>query len=426
MIRFATLRSLAFLAVLLVPVGVVRSQDPAPASDAPLSVFLDCQTHGCDFDYLRTEIALVNWVRDRQEADVHLLVTSQSTGAGGTEFTIAFIGLRRFAGMVDTLRQAVPPASTADAVRRALADAFRLGLVRYLARTPAAGRLTIDMSKPAGESQQSRPQNDRWNAWVFRIGANAFAQGEATSTFTNLRGNLSANRITEQWKTQLSGYQSYDDSKFDLDDTTKIVVIQRSHGASALQVKSLGARWSAGMRADLNSSTYDNFKRVVGLFPAVEYNLFPYSESTRRQLRLEYNIGYSSFAYHDTTINNKVSEGMPMHRLRLAAAARQPWGSVDVEVQGIGYLNDREMYRLGSYSELSLSLFKGFNFNLFGSYTVIRDQFALAKKDFTPEEILTRQFQRATHYRFFGGAGLSYTFGSIYNNVVNPRFNGGF
>lgn len=56
---------------------------------------------------------------------------------------------------------------------------------------------------------------------------------------------------------------------------------------------------------------------------------------------------------------------------------------------------------------------------------MIRDQFALAKKDFTPEEILTRQFQRATTYRYFANVGIGYTFGSIFNNVVNPRMGGG-
>jgi len=39
----------------------------------------------------------------------------------------------------------------------------------------------------------------------------------------------------------------------------------------------------------------------------------------------------------------------------------------------------------------------------------------------TPEEIIARQQALATHYSYFTGFGLSYTFGSIYNNVVNPR-----
>jgi hypothetical protein len=117
---------------------------------------------------------------------------------------------------------------------------------------------------------------------------------------------------------------------------------------------------------------------------------------------------------------------MPLQQMLVSVATREPWGSIDVGVTGTGYLNDRSKYRADSFSELSIKLFKGFNFRVFGAYSIIRDQFALAKKNFTPEEILTRQFQRGTTFRYFGNVGLSYTFGSIFNNVVNPRMGGGF
>ena len=64
--------------------------------DSAVRVFLDCPDTFCDFDYYRTEITFVNWVRDRQFAQVHVLVTTQSTG-GGQEYTLSFIGLERFA-----------------------------------------------------------------------------------------------------------------------------------------------------------------------------------------------------------------------------------------------------------------------------------------------------------------------------------------
>ena len=55
------------------------------ADEQPVRVFLDCQGRalsGCDFDLVRREIAWVDWVRNREDADVHLLVTSTRTGAG--------------------------------------------------------------------------------------------------------------------------------------------------------------------------------------------------------------------------------------------------------------------------------------------------------------------------------------------------------
>ena len=55
--------------------AAARGQTPQDstrvAQDSALRVFLDCPDAFCDFDYYRTEITFVNWVRDRQFAQVH-------------------------------------------------------------------------------------------------------------------------------------------------------------------------------------------------------------------------------------------------------------------------------------------------------------------------------------------------------------------
>jgi len=43
----------------------------------------------------------------------------------------------------------------------------------------------------------------------------------------------------------------------------------------------------------------------------------------------------------------------------------------------------------------------------------------------TTEEILLHRKELETQYQYYISFGLSYTFGSIYNNVVNPRFGSG-
>ena len=45
-----------------------------------------------DRDYAKTDIPHVDYVRDRMEADLYLLMTIRATGAGGTEYTITMIG----------------------------------------------------------------------------------------------------------------------------------------------------------------------------------------------------------------------------------------------------------------------------------------------------------------------------------------------
>ena len=46
----------------------------------------------------------------------------------------------------------------------------------------------------------------------------------------------------------------------------------------------------------------------------------------------------------------------------------------------------------------------------------------MARLGYTDEEILLRQRELGTEFRYWLSFGLSYRFGSIYNNAVNPRF----
>ena len=143
-------RLLAVLSVLevesLARPKVARSQQPAtaPAQAGTVSVFLDCDG-GCDTEYIRTEIAYVNWVRDRTVADVHVLVTEQDAGGGGEHFPLAFIGQRAFAGRGDTLTFTTNATTTDDEERQGLTRTLALGLVQFVARTPGAQALRVSM-----------------------------------------------------------------------------------------------------------------------------------------------------------------------------------------------------------------------------------------------------------------------------------------
>ena len=75
--------------------------------------------------------------------------------------------------------------------------------------------------------------------------------------------------------------------------------------------------------------------------------------------------------------------------------------------------------------QTELKLFRGFSINAFGSIERIHDQVYLSAGAATPEEVLVRQRQLLTGYRYDFNFGITYTFGSIFNNVVNPRFGSG-
>lgn len=414
------------IALLVLPSAALQAQPPTEAPvDPPLRVFLDC-SFSCDFDFLRTEIAFVDWVRDRQDAGVHVLVSTQATGAGGTAYTLRYIGLGTFAGTDDEQRFTTAPAESADRARRLMARHLKGGLVRYALRTPAGDRIAItyDAAPPAGELPAA-PAHDPWNNWVFRSRLNSFFNGESSYSSLNLNGSLSANRTTEAWKTSLSVNTFYARTEFDLGAAGLSVNERRSHSANGLLVRSVTGHLSAGARASASHSTFENRDLALRLAPAVEYNIFPYAESTRRQLTLQYSAGVNWIDYIEETIFDRTSETLLDHSLRAGLGLRQPWGSVNTSLEGSQYLHDPSKYRLVLGGGVDLRLVRGLSLTINGSASRIRDQLHIQKGSLTDEQILLRLRQIETSYYYFGSVGLSYSFGSIYNTVVNPRFSGG-
>lgn len=397
----------------------------SPAASSALAVYLDC-SYFCDADYIHTQIGYVDWVRDRSVSDVDVLVSTQNTAANGTRYTFTFIGERQFAQLVDTLNFSSVAGASGDDVRRSMVRTLKAGLVRYLARTPMADQLNISVPQSAEHRDQTTPKRDPWHAWVFSTNMNGNIYAEQLTRQTNVFGNVSASRTTEDWKFNMSTNENYSESRYTLTDPdTTIVNIQRGLGVSMLAVKSLGAHWSAGLTGSINSSTYLNEKRNVMITPAVEYDVMPYSESTRRQLRIQYGIGVNALAYTDTTIFLKTSEALPVQTLSIIYAQQEAWGSVNVGANGSNYLNDGSKHSGNVSGGGSLNIVRGLSLNLSASYSVIHDQIYLPKGEATQAEVLLQQRQLLTGYRWSTFFGLSYTFGSLFNNVVNPRFGGG-
>ncbi len=399
----------------------VTAQASTPAQTGVLRVFLDCDY--CDETFIRSEITFVDYVRDRTVADVHILATRQSTGGGGSEFTFKFIGLGRFVGSDQTLRHIAPSTSTSDERRRGIAEVLKRGLVRFVAETPLAPRLKITFEGgPA--TGQTDPAKDPWNLWVYRTSLSGSINGEESSSGRSIRGELSANRTTDAWKLSFGAQGSYRESRFELEDAQRFTSVSRSFNSHARVVKSLTGKWSAAMLGEASVSTFLNHDFQMRIAPGVEYDIFPYAENTRRLLTIQYTAGLSLFDYEEETIFGKTREQLPDHRLGVALNVRQPWGSAEASVQFSQFLSKPDKYSIRSFAFTSVRLFKGFSFDVFGEVSRTRDQLYLQRGAASTEEILVQQRQLATGYQFFLNFGVSYSFGSIFNNVVNPRFGG--
>jgi hypothetical protein len=406
--------------------AAASAQETRPEERAgALKVFLDCGS--CDENYFRTEITFINYVRDRTDADVHVLITTEDTGGGGTEYTIKYIGLGRFAGVEHTLKQFAKQTDTEDERRAGLVATVRLGLVRYASETPLAPQLKV-LFEPPKKHTAPAAVKDPWNYWIFRIGASGSFEGQESGNETSVSTEFSANRTTEQWKIDVNAELDYSEEEFVLDEGERFKSVSRDVEANALVAESLTEHWSAGAVSAFQSSIFSNYERRWRLGGGLEYDLFPYSESTRRILTLLYTVGVERANYLETTIYGKDEETLLDHRFETTLNMRQPWGSASASFELVHYLTQTDKYRLGTFGSVDVRLFKGFSIEFFGEASRRRDQLSLRRGDATNEEILVRQRELATGYEYDLGFGITYSFGSIFNNVVNPRFRnaGGF
>jgi hypothetical protein len=421
---FAGAIALILTSLSLLAAPALSAQDAAAPIGDELRIFLDCPR--CDEEYLRTEIGYVQYVRDRTNANIHVLVTTQQTGPGGTEYSFQFVGQGPFQGVTEELRYASRPTDSEDQARQGVARALGAGLVRYAARTAILDRMSISVSTPEGGATASTPARDPWNAWVFRASVSGFANGEASYKQLNWNVSANANRTTAGWKNVWNVSMRRSQSDTDVGDGRTISNIQRDRNGSSLVVRSLTNHWSVGGRANANQSTFLNRDLALRLAPALEYNFFPYSESTRRQLTLLYSAGANQVAYENETIYNKMNETLWDQALTASLNVTQRWGSVRVVSEAQHYFHDPSKYHLTTFGELDFRLIKGVSLSLFGEVQRIHDQLHLAAGNLTPEQILLRQRQISTAYQYFGQVGLSYSFGSIYSSVVNPRMRSDF
>jgi hypothetical protein len=401
---------------------VTAVQNPAPQADAPpsLRVFLDCDV--CDGDFIRTEITFVDWVNDRQVAQLHVLVTRRRTGSGGNEYTLAFLGLREFAGRGDTLSVSTPGTATSDEERRAIARTLRLGLVRYVAGTPVAERIEIRYTAPTTAGGGRAQPRDPWNFWVFELGVNGWMDGEESYRSRSLGASIEVNRVTERSRVAIDLSASNSRTRYTIDDTTTFTSTREFYGAEGLFVRGFGQHWSGAVYTDNRSETYRNLDFRTINVAAVEYSVFPYRESTRRLLLVRWGPGVELTRYTDTTIFGRIRETRLVHLLEAEYTVQQPWGEIEVQSEFKQYFFDTSKLNLETRANVEVRIVRGLSFEAWGGYEVIRDQLYLPAGGATPEEIIARQRQLATGYQYYGGIGLSFKFGSIFNNAVNPRF----
>lgn len=401
------------------PTTQLLADDPKPNVDelkeAAPKVFLDCRR--CDRDYFREEITYINYVRDRKDADIHVLVTEQSTGSGGRKYTFAFIGLNEYAGLDNTLTYSSGPNDTRDEIRKGQVEVMKRGIFPYVVKTPIAEHIYLSFR----QRLEPTAVKDPWNFWVFSISGDLRLSGESSQNSHSLDVNVSANRVTPDWKIRLGLSGEFEKDTYDYEDEY-IESISEEKNATSMVVKSINDHWSVGGWVEAEANTYSNLDLLFTVAPAVEYNLWPYSESTRRQLLFLYKIGFNRANYIEETIYDKMEETLFNQSLTITLSIREPWGNASASIEGSHYFHDFNKNRLQVYGNLDIRVFKGLSLDINGRYDLVHDQLSLAKGDASLDEVLLARKELLTDYDYSISVGLRYTFGSVYSNVVNPRF----
>lgn len=413
------------LLLLLGAAPLLSAQEPNPATQAP-RLFLDCQMF-CPGDFIRTEIPWVNYVRSRDDATIHLLITDQNAGGGGNRVTLRFIGLGPSQDTSFDLQFTTRANDTEDQQRRQFIEVLKQGLLRYVTGTPLAERFRIVYTPlPAAAADAADvPVRDPWNNWVFELGGNGNFNGESQSSSNRFSGEISAERVTDNWKMVISGRANRNENRFTLSDGEEITRVSSDAFSSILIGRSIGPRTSVGFRSVVNNSSRSNFDLGIRSSAVVEFSLYPYTESTRRFVTLTYGVGVYAANYTEETVYSKLSETRPRHFAVLAMDFVQPWGQADFELEAQSYLDDFKQNRVGVNGELDLRITGGLSFNAEARYNRVRDQLSLARGDASDDEILLELRQLATDFTYELRMGLRYTFGSIFNTIVNPRFRSG-
>jgi hypothetical protein len=415
---------LAALAALLMAESIVGQV----AQTRP-RIFFDCNGPNCNSQYYRTEITWVNWVNDRQVADLHIIMGSLSTGSGGREYQLDFLGVDAAVAYED---QHIYRALATDTQRESLdgiTHTLGLGIANWANTHGFRGLVRLQGSNPElGDIVRRRvvsqeEVDDPWNLWVFRINANGNRSSEESETRTRFNGGFNASRVTPTWKLSFNLFANHRRERYEL-SSGPFSSTETDWNFNQLVAYAVADHWSVGVTGRVGRQYQFNRELRVQLQPALEFSVFPYEEATRRSLTAFYSIGPSYNDYFERTLLGETYETLLEHSIDISFSSRQTWGDAGFSIRASHYLHDFNLYNRSIQGDISYRITRGISVNARGDMAWVQDQIYLSAAGATDEEALLDLRRRATDRETSFSIGLQLQFGSIFNNVVNNRFRG--
>lgn len=388
-------------------------------AQARLSLFTDCE---CNKTLLKQELTYVNHTIDPSGAQVNLFIVTNRLSNGNRVYDLDFRGQEELVGNQLKFKVSTTSVMTTREVDELLVKRIKLGLAGFLAGTNWADLTEFAVQDvPEDQLTEDDDSADSWNNWIFEATARFSTDKESRRGRTDLRLGFEADRTTPELRLRFQPNYFYRKQTVVQTDGTELTSLRQDAWVNTSVVRSISDHWSVGFFQSTTSSSFRNIDAGIWIAPAIEYNIFDYKEVPFKEFTIAYRLGWTHNNYTEETVFFKTKENLVRQVLNVDLRLRQRWGQVFAGVSGGNHLNDFSKNRISLRSRANVRLVKGLSFSVSGSYEIINDQISLPRGEASVEDILLGQSQLATNFETDLSFGLSYTFGSLYNNVINTR-----
>ena len=379
-----------------------------------IKIFLSCR---CDDDYLKQNTLFFDYVRDMDLSDIDVFVFEITNASGGRNYSFNFKGKNKFNKEYE-ISTTIPQNTSFNKARESLLETYKLGMASFLSNTDYQSQVEVNFNM--NNFYPEKQTIDKWKNWVFEVFGSFNLENEQSINEEEFNLGFDIDRVTEKWRFR---------SDFELDRSIKFFSggdqnyssERESFYSSGSLVKSISSHFSTGIFSSYTKDTFRNLDSQIYISPALEYNFIPYNQVLTREVTLAYKLGYNIYNYIEETIYEFEDQKIFNHSLTLNLRFREKWGSIYSYLVASQFLDLPEQNRLTINNNLNIRIIKGLSMRISAYFRFIRDQINLPKGEASVEDLLLRQRQISTNFQNRISMGFSYTFGSIFNNIVNQR-----
>ena len=256
---------------------------------------------------------------------------------------------------------------TEDTQRQRLATAITIGLLNYLASDGVSGGLTVEVEQTA-QPGQAGPATDPWNFWVMSLQGSIAMTGEESSRELDLSADLGADRITDDWKITIGARDRTQREDFDLDEDEPLRAIRNERDFDGLVARSLNDHWSVGGRGE---------HRFVDVREHRDPRVLRRRRSNTTSFRIRSTRAGSCASatpsariyarYREETLLFTMSDTMAQQQASVTIDQREPWGSLQAELEYSTFLPDASLYRIQLEGDVNVRLARGLSLSIEGS-----------------------------------------------------------